>query len=69
MTNNRRQIAKILLKWWGMGTKQAAISELVVLIEKERSDAIQECYLQSLAVHCGDSECSEAIRSRFGGAQ
>lgn len=29
------------------------------------SDIAQECYLQCLAVECGEGECARAIRTKF----
>lgn len=33
--------------------------------KKAYEDAVQECYLQCLAVECGEGECAEAIRTKF----
>ena len=32
---------------------------------KAKANAVQECYLQCLAVECGEGECAEAIRTKF----
>lgn len=32
---------------------------------QQRQDTAQECYLEVLAVGCGESEFSEAIKSKF----
>lgn len=29
------------------------------------ADAVNECYLQCLAVECGEGECALAIRTKF----
>lgn len=31
----------------------------------EVSKAVNECYLQCLAVECGEGECARAIRTKF----
>ncbi len=35
------------------------------LLEQQRQYTAQECYLEALAVGCGESEFSEAIKSKF----
>jgi hypothetical protein len=39
-----------------------AIAKFKLEIE---SDIAQECYLQCLAVECGEGECARAIRTKF----
>jgi len=50
------------------------MKELVVILLNEqneltekrvRANTAQECYLQCLAVECGEGECGEAIRTKF----
>lgn len=45
-------------------TWEVTIDELLNMLRREQN-AIQECYLQCLAVECGEGECAEAIATKF----
>ena len=38
----------------------------IVALKAVVMDVIMECYLQCLAVECGEGECAKAIKSKFG---
>lgn len=38
---------------------------LATELERQRQEIAQECYLQCLAVECGEGECARAIRTKF----
>ena len=46
-------------------TKQELITLISRIEQEARADIAQECYLQCLAVECGEGECAEAIRTKF----
>jgi len=35
------------------------------IVEQIESNIAQQCYLECLAVECGEGECAEAIASKF----
>lgn len=45
--------------------EQFLIEDLIKLVESVIQDTAAECRNQCLAVHCGESECSEQIEEKF----
>ena len=66
-----KSIPKRILDWiLRLSTKIGVVDVIptagtIIVVSEAVKDTAQECYLECLAAHCGESECSEAINSKY----